>query len=181
MIGELSERPAEPWATLIADARAGDEAAFTRIVARHHADLVRIAYVVSGDLDLAAEAAQSAWVVAWRRLGDLRDPMRLRPWLMSIAANQARQLGRSQRRRAVREVAILDPTSPSVDSAVADRIDLGNALARLEPRDREIVALRYVAGMDAQEIGQAVGMPSGTVRSRLFRARERLRQELGDD
>jgi len=63
-----------------------DETAFTRIVARYHPDLLRIALVVCGDVDVAAEAAQAAWVVAWRRLRELRDPANLRPWLMSIAA-----------------------------------------------------------------------------------------------
>ena len=172
---------ADAGSALIAEARAGDEAAFTRIVARYHPDLLRIAHVVCGDADIAADAAQAAWSIAWRRLGDLRDPARIRPWLMSIAANQARQAARSRRRRQVREVTVQDPSVAAADSSVAARIDLANALATLDPRDRELLALRYLAGLDSQEIGQAVGMPAGTVRSRLARARERLRVELGDD
>ena len=180
MIAESGQRQAEPGLALIADARAGDEAAFTQIVARYHPDLLRIAQVVSGDVDVAAEAAQSAWIVAWRRLGDLRDPVNLRPWLMSIAANEARQLIRSRVRRTVREIAVLDPSAPPADATVAERIDLANALATIEPRDRELLGLRYLAGLDSAEIGRAVGLSPTAVRSRLARARDRLRKDLGD-
>ncbi|SRR5690349_10305500 len=178
MVAGPRELQAEPGSALLDNARAGDEAAFTRIVARYHPDLLRIGFVVSGDVDIAAEAAQSAWVVAWRRLGDLRDGTNLRPWLMSIAANEARQATRSQRRRSLREIAVLEPSTPPEDALTADRIDLANALTTLEPRDRELLGLRYLAGMDSTEIGRVVGMSATAVRSRLARARERLRKEL---
>lgn len=178
VIAGSSQMQAEPGAALVADARAGDEAAFTRIVARYHPDLLRIALVVCGDIDVAAEAAQSAWIVAWKRLGDLREPENLRPWLMSIAANEARQLLRSRGRRTLREITVIDPTTPPADAALAERVDLANALAKIEPRDRELLGLRYLAGLHSAEIGLAVGMSATAVRSRLARARERLRQEL---
>jgi RNA polymerase sigma-70 factor, ECF subfamily len=160
---------------------AGDEAAFTRIVASHHADLLRIARVVCGDIDLAAEASQAAWAVAWRRLPELRDPSRLRPWLMTIAANEARQLLRSRGRRRLREIARVDPTAPAADAGVAARIDLANALATLDSRDRTLLGLRYLAGLDSPEIARQVGMSATAVRSRMSRALERLRKELGDE
>jgi RNA polymerase sigma factor (sigma-70 family) len=102
---------------------------------------------------------------------------------MSIAANEARQPTRSKRRRSLREIAVLDPSTPPADAMAADRMDLANALATVEPRDRELLALRYLAGMDSAEIGRVVGMSATAVRSRLARARarERLRKELGDD
>src|SRR5512140_1123223 len=181
MVAGSRELEAEPGSALLNEARAGDEAAFTRIVARYHPDLLRIGFVVCGDVDVAEEAAQSAWVVAWRRLGDLRDSASLRPWLMSIAANEARQLTRSRRRRSVREIAVLDPSTPPADATAADRIDLANALAMLEPRDRELLGLRYLAGLDSGEIGRVAGMSPTAVRSRLARARERLRKELSGD
>lgn len=181
MVAGSREPQAEPGSALLDDARAGDEAAFTRIVARYHPDLLRIALVVCGDVDLAAEAAQSAWTVAWRRLGDLRDPANLRPWLMSVAANEARQLTRSRNRRMVREIVTLGPATPSADTGAAERIDLANALATIDPRDRELLGLRYLAGLDSTEISRAVGMSATAVRTRLSRARERLRQELGDE
>ena len=105
-------------------ARAGDAEAFTRIVDAHHADLVRVAYAVCGDADLAREAAQTAWIKVWQRLGSLREADKLRPWLVSIASNEARQAVRSRRRRRVREVPALDPEF-ATSRPVATRADRG--------------------------------------------------------
>src|SRR5689334_10546134 len=133
MIGELIADAEGRW-SVIERAIAGDELAFARIVAEHHDDLARIAFFVSGDLDVAEEAEQAAWAVAYRRLKDVRDPSRLRPWLMSIAANEARQLVRSGRRRTVREIgAASSPSGSGVDAA--ELIDLADAVGRLDPRD----------------------------------------------
>ena len=171
---------AEPQSSTVARAIAGDEVAFALIVAEHHDDMARIAYFVSGDLDIAEEAEQSAWAVAYRRLKDLRDPDRLRPWLMSVAANEARQIGRSRRRRTVRELAVVAPTRLG-DPERAALIDLANALGRLDPKDRAIVGLRYIGGFESGEIGRALGMSASGVRVRLHRLLERLRKDLGDD
>jgi RNA polymerase sigma-70 factor (ECF subfamily) len=171
---------AEAQRSIVEQAMAGDEVAFARIVAAHHDDMARIAYVVCGNLDIAEEAEQSAWGVAFRRLKDLRDPERLRPWLMSIAANEARQIARSRRRRTVRELAVADPTRPpAIDDAAM--IDLANALGRLDPKDRAIVGLRFIGGFESAEIGRAMGMTASGVRVRLHRLLERLRKDLGDD
>jgi RNA polymerase sigma factor (sigma-70 family) len=179
MIGDVIAE-AEPQWSLIERAVAGDEAAFTWIVAEHHQDMARIAYCVCGDLEIAEEAEQSAWAIAYRRLKDLRDPDRLRPWLMSIAANEARQMVRSRSRRAVRELVVDDPGRRRETDAAA-MIDLANALGRLEPKDRAIVGLRFVGGFDSAEIGRAMGMTATGVRVRLHRVLARLRKELDDE
>src|SRR5450432_194264 len=163
-------------------AAAGDETAFARIIQAHHDDMTRVCFVICGDLDIADEAVQAAWPIIWRKLGSLRDPDRLRPWLVSIAANEARQLIRRRRRRTVVELALADAARPGGDPAgrVGD-LDLTNALARLDPDDRALLALRYVAGFDSTELGRAMGRsPSGT-RARLARLLDRLRTELSDD
>ena len=86
--------------------------------------MTRVAYVVAGgDQELADDAVQAAWCVAWRKLGSLHDPARLKPWLVSVAANEARQLGRRQRRRAIVEIDVT-----TVDPAAADPADLAGAL-----------------------------------------------------
>ncbi len=170
----------EAAGTIIQRAIAGDEVAFARIVAAHHEDMSRISYLVSGSLDLAEDAVQAAWAVAFRRLGTLRDPARLRPWLMSVAANEARQMIRSSRRRTVRELIVGGPTSsPGPDRAAL--IDLGNALAHLDPKDRILIGLRYVAGLESEAIGREVGMSASGVRVRLHRLRARLREDLADE
>jgi len=179
MIGGLIA-DAEPQSSIVERALAGDEIAFGRIVAAYHDDLARIAFLVSGDLDIAEDAEQAAWAVAYRRLRDLRDPTSLRAWLMSIAANEARQIVRSRRRRTVREIAIADPGG-AVDVDQAALIDLAAALARLDERDRTIVGLRYLGGFEPAEIARAMGMSATNVRVRLHRLLERLRKDLHDD
>src|SRR5262245_28623489 len=90
--------------SLVAEAVTGDEVAFARIVAAYHDDMVRVAFVVCRDAELAQEAVHAAWSIAWRKLSAIRDRSRLRPWLLAIAANEARGLGRRRGRRAIREV-----------------------------------------------------------------------------
>ena len=165
---------------VIEQAAAGDEMAFARIVAAHHEDMARMVYLVSGDLDIAADAEQAAWAIAWRRLGTLRDPARLRPWLMSVAANEARQIMRSQRRRTVRELSVDGPAS-SPDPDRSALIDLANALDDLDYRDRTLIGLRYIAELDSEAIGRELSLSASGVRVRLQRLLGRLRKELGDD
>lgn len=192
--------------SMVASAATGDEVAFARIVAAYHDDMARVSFVVCGDVQLAQEAVQSAWPKVWGKLGTVRDPARLRPWLVSVAANEAKQLARSRNRRWMREVAIdgdgstAAPGSMStsavaahaVPSAAVSRsssdpgdhageLDLANALADLKPDDRILIALRYAAGLTSDEIGRAIGMTGGGVRARLARLLKRLREELHDD
>jgi RNA polymerase sigma-70 factor (ECF subfamily) len=166
----------------VALAAVGDEGAFATIVQAYHDDMVRVCFVICGDVDVADEAVQAAWSIVWRKLGSLRDPSRLRPWLISVAANEARLLIRRRRRRTVVELALADAATPAADPALRDAdIDLTNALARLDPDDRALLALRYVAGLDSTELARATGRsPSGT-RARLARLLARLRTELRDD
>jgi hypothetical protein len=82
---EVDLRPA-PREDLLGRAQRGEAEAFTALVDEHHAELVRIAYVVCGDVELARDAAQTAWIKAWRQLPSLREPETLRPWLIAIAA-----------------------------------------------------------------------------------------------
>jgi RNA polymerase sigma-70 factor (ECF subfamily) len=178
LIGQIED----PLAGAVALAVAGDEAAFARIINAHHGDMTRVCFLICSDLDLADEAVQGAWLIVWHKLKGLHDPARLRPWLVSVAANEARQLVRRRRRTPVVEIDVLDSVAGGHDPAVriAD-LDLANAMARLDPDDRALLALRYVAGFDSTELARATGRsPSGT-RARLARLLGRLRKDLGDD
>lgn len=174
-----SERPTRP-ASLVSAAVAGDHDAFAQIMATHDGDMTRVCMVICGDVNSARHAVQSAWPIAWQRLGSLRDPERLRPWLMSVAANEARQWLRSERRRARREI-LADPLPPADPADRGERLDLVAAVARLPVEDRRIVALRYIAGLTSAEIAQQLGGSAASVRGRLARILGRLRKELGDD
>ncbi|HEX5826197.1 MAG TPA: sigma-70 family RNA polymerase sigma factor [Candidatus Limnocylindrales bacterium] len=173
-----------PMGDLSADATvrlavAGDEAAFARLIDRHHASMARVAYAITGDPDLARDAAQGAWLIAWRRLRSLRDHGQVRAWLVAIAANEARQALRRRRSRPVVDISAALDAAPGSDPA--DRIanvDLARALSRLSPDDRTLLALRFAAGLDSTEIAAQLGMSASGVRSRLSRLIERLRTEL---
>ncbi len=175
----------ETSAGLMRLAADGDEVAFAGLVDAHHADMSSVCFVVTGgDAELTEEAVQSAWPIAWRKLHTIRDPERLRPWLISIAVNEARQLSRRRRRGRVLEISVAqDPaaTTPADPGANVGDIDLRTALAGMSPEDRALIALRYVAGFDSTELSRALHMtPSGT-RARLARLLGRLRSELGDE
>ena len=157
--------------TTVRLAAAGDTVAFAQIVAAYHADMVRVAYVVAGgDQDLADDAVQAAWSVAWRKLGSLRDPERLKPWLISVAANEARQQCRRRRRAAVVEIDLAAGVPAGLDPAErSDELDLELALRHLTADERALLALRYEAGLNSTEIGALVGRPAATIRWRLAR------------
>jgi RNA polymerase sigma-70 factor (ECF subfamily) len=174
-------------AELVRAAALGDEAAFTELVARHHRDLLRIAYVICRDAALAEDAAQAAWAIAWRRIGDVKDPNLVRGWLVAVVANEARRLMRS-RHPHVHEISVADIELEGVpdlrSDPLADRIakaDLRRVLASLDPTDRALIALRYIAELSSDEIGQALGMSPSGARGRLSRLLLRLRGDLRDD
>jgi RNA polymerase sigma factor (sigma-70 family) len=168
--------------TTVRSAARGDEAAFARLVARHHASMVRVAWVIADDPDVALDAVQAAWLKAWRELHRLREPERVGTWLVAIAANEARAAMRRQRRRNVTEI----PIDPDRDDASGGRdpaesivgVDLDRALRQLSPDERRLLALRYVAGCDSGDIGRMTGTSASGVRSRLSRLLERLRKDL---
>lgn len=180
----MTSSAVEEASVLIASAAAGDEMAFASIVRLHHEDMRRVCVVVAGDLGIADDAVAAAWSIAWRKLGGLRDPARLRPWLVSVAVNEARQLLRARKRRSLLEVPVIqvdEPRGGPDPGSTINSIDLRNALARLDPDDRALIAMRYLAGFDATELAIATGRsPSGT-RARLARLLQRLEKDLGDD
>jgi RNA polymerase sigma-70 factor, ECF subfamily len=171
---------------LVRAAAMGDEAAFTELVARHHRDLLRVAYVICRDAALAEDSAQAAWAIAWRRLGDVKDPDQVRGWLVAVAANEARRIVRSRRPHIV-EISVADIELEGVPDLRSDPLaegiasaDLRRVLATLDPTDRALIALRYVAELSSDEIGLALGMSPSGARGRLSRLLLRLRGELRD-
>jgi RNA polymerase sigma-70 factor (ECF subfamily) len=166
---------------VIASAAAGDDIAFARIVAAHHAELVRIGHMVARDRTIAEEAAQTTWSIAWRKLGTVRQADRLRPWLITVAVNEARKLLKKRSLRTRIEFIGEPPErSGGIDPATGiPYLDLQAALERLEPDDRALLALRYVAGFDASELAAAIGLSASGTRTRLERLLKRLREDLG--
>jgi RNA polymerase sigma-70 factor (ECF subfamily) len=155
----------------------GDADAFARIVSEHHEDVLRVCFLVCGSRDTAEDAAQSTWAPAWLRLKTLRDPTRLRAWVLAIAANEARQQVRRERLRLLLPIR----SSVALPDVKPTDLDLDAALRLLSSDDRRLLALRHVGGLSSTEIGALLHRSPAAIRMRLSRLHERLRKELGDD
>jgi RNA polymerase sigma-70 factor (ECF subfamily) len=166
----------------ITSAAAGDEVAFGRIVATHHDDMVRVCAYVARSEAIAEDAVQMAWLIAWRKLGSVREPERLRPWLVRVAVNESKKMLNKQRRMSEVEVHTDAPDRPGgIDPATGiESIDLRAALDRLKPDDRALLAMRYIAGFDATELSAAPGISPAGTRTRQKRLLDQLRRDLND-
>lgn len=167
-------------ATLLAAVREHDQAAFTKLVAAFDGELLRLAYVITGSRPAAEDAAQAAWERLWHKPPQLREPSKLRSWLLTVCANEARQAGRRQRRGAWLEAKAVSGAAPAANLA-ADLADLQVALAGLSMAERELLALRFAVGLPSAEIAQHLSLSPEGARSRLHRVLQRLRQELSHD
>jgi RNA polymerase sigma-70 factor, ECF subfamily len=154
----------------------------------HITTMVRVAAAFVGVAD-AEDAAQEALIRAWQGWPSLRDRAALRAWLLRITVNvcQNWQRGHFGTRRRLLEsldaagneglLATLDSDPGASDHTAA--LDLRQAIDRLDAEYRVVIVLRYYVGMDAGEVGDALGLPSGTIRTRLRRGLVRLRDQLG--
>jgi len=156
-----------------------DRDALTDLVIAYDADIVRFCYLISTDAELARDATQGAWFKLWSDPPRLRDDSRLRSWLLSVAANETRQQMRRRRIGRVREIQAMTRL-PTADQAAEDRLDLRELLARLEPAERELLALRYGLEMSSADIGTHLGVSAEGARTRLHRLLARIRREMGD-
>ncbi len=165
---------------LVARARKGDLDAFGDLVARHQAGLVRyLTHLVSNSSD-AEDVAQEALLRAYRALKDFRGQSAFKTWLYQIATNAARtQLDKRRTRREdqTHDVAEMDIASgDQLERRIVAHDQLRRALAELPDDWREAVILRDIEGLEYREIAEALAIPIGTVESRIFRGRQRLKQ-----
>ncbi len=175
---------------LIERAREGDGSAYATLVRDHEETAFRIAYVICGNAADAEEAAQDAFVKAFRALGRFRSGEPLRPWLLVIVANEARNRRRSAGRRTALVLRAAGEGRPSGEAAPSPeaallagerRATLLAGLGRLSERDRVVIACRYLLELSEAETAATLGVRPGTVKSRLSRALDRLREEVGED
>jgi RNA polymerase sigma factor (sigma-70 family) len=171
----------------VSRARRGDDAAFGALVDAFAEVAFRTAYLVTGDAAEAEDAAQEAFVKAYRGLDRFQEGSPFRPWLLRIVANTARNRRRStgrQLRLRLRAQAEL-PITRSAPSPEADvlrderRRTLLAADNSLPADDRLVIGARYFLDLSEAEIAVLAGVAPGTVKSRLFRARRRLAGEIG--
>jgi RNA polymerase sigma-70 factor (ECF subfamily) len=185
------QRVASADDALVLRARTGDAAAFEQLVDSRIDRCYRLAWsILSNDAD-AADATQNALVLAWRDLPRLRDPRVFDSWLNRIVANAA--LMARRRRVRLREVSIQPADAgddgrapePRPDLRARTHIDevvdndaIGRAFDRLRPQDRMILALHHVEERPLAEIARSLGIPVGTVKSRLHAARGALEKAM---
>jgi RNA polymerase sigma-70 factor (ECF subfamily) len=167
---------------LVERAQAGDHDAYTELARASIGRLYAIARLILRDGERAKDATQEALVAAWRELPSLREPERFEPWLRRLLVRACyREARRGQRRRVIEsQVAALDAfDDPTLD--VADRDELARGFERLTPEQRTLIVLHYYVGLPIAETADVLGIPAGTVKSRLHRATRRLRAALDAD
>ena len=171
---------------LIARAVRGDSAAYEEIVKRYQQVAFRTAYVVTGSAPDAEDAAQEAFVKAYRALDRFRPDAPFRPWLLRIVANEARNRVRSSGRRQHLDLRLAEGFRPgdaaqspeAVAVAADERRRLLALVNALSDEDRRVIACRYFLELSSEETAAALGVPEGTVKSRLSRALARLRTQV---
>ena len=174
---------------MLADrARDGEVAAYEELVRRYQELAFRVAWLIVRDRGEAQDAVQEAFVKAYHAMPRFRPGAPFRPWICRIVANEARNRGRSGRRREslVLRVAAADPggAAPSPEAAALSRTEaesLSHALGSLRDEDRLVVAYRYLFELSEAETAEALGVPPGTVKSRLSRALTKLRTRLVEE
>ena len=184
----MEGRPLEDT-ELVERAKRGDMDAYEVLVRRHQTSAFRTAYFVAGSTGDAEDAAQEAFVKAFRALDRFKPGSAFRPWLLAIVANEARDRLRSSSRRerlALRlgEGRLEGDAAPSPEQAALARVDkeaLLEALSHLSENDRLVIAYRYFLELSEKDMAVALGVRPGTVKSRLARALGRLRTHLPEE
>jgi RNA polymerase sigma-70 factor (ECF subfamily) len=166
-------------AELIPRAQAGDDAAWDALVRQHQQAAFRLAYLFLGDAIEAEDVGQEAFVRAYRSLDRFDAARPFRPWLLSIVANLARNRRRSLMRwvAAWGRAAQIAPlhAAPAHQTETWRAEALWQAVRRLSQQDQEVIYLRYYLELSENETAATLGVPAGTVKSRLHRALTRLR------
>lgn len=178
-------------AEIIARAIHGDQEAFRQLWEAHHAVAMAAALRLCHHRALAEEITQGAFLLAWRGLPRFHEGYPFRPWLLRILYRHALNVMEKQRHylQPIKlsdfvEAELLQGASleqSDMQEQMAQREEIRQALARLNAEQRRVIALRYGADLTESEIAQILGWPIGTVKSRLNRARERLRALLAED
>lgn len=162
-------------AELIRHARSGDGSAFAQLLRPEYSAAFRIAYGLLHDVNEAEDAVQEAAFTAWKKLGNVREGSRLRPWFLAIVANQCRTVTKA------RWWSLLlsersEAKAPAVDLAAG--VDLRRALNRLGYDERLVLVLRYYLDMPYDEIAGVLGISAKAARTRVERALHRMRPIL---
>jgi RNA polymerase sigma-70 factor (ECF subfamily) len=167
-------------ATAIQRCKAGEQGAYRHLVESYQKEALGHAVAILGNRDDALDAVQDAFVDAYRRLDTFDATRRFYPWFYVILRNRCFKLSASRRRR---------QTEPLDDAVIIEQrdddgtrvIELERGLMQLGMEDREILTLKYLDGLSYAELAERLQIPTGTVMSRLYKARQRLREALQNE
>jgi RNA polymerase sigma-70 factor, ECF subfamily len=183
-------------AGFVAQCRQGDTEAFTQLVRRHQKKMLNIAFRMIGDYDEACDVVQESFLSAFRAIGKFRGEARFSTWLCGIVLNHSRSHIQQRGARTRHEGVSLDDPFRfengnlyrrhfSEAETVVERIEkqeleakIQESISSLDGEQREVLVLRDIQGFSYEEIGETLKLPQGTVRSRLFRARNTLKDNL---
>ena len=169
---------------IIARARRGDADAFEQLVIAYRDQVFRLALRMCGNEADADEAAQEAFLSAWKALPNFRGDSRFSTWLYQLTSHAAIDLMRREKRQIaaedITEVSAPDPAPGPQQQAERRETQeaVRDAILQLTPEYRQIVVLRFLEDLSYEEIGAALKLPSGTVKSRLNRAKSQLKDIL---
>ena len=177
---------------LVQRAKDGDHAAFSQLVSAYEGKIYNLALRYLGNPDDAMDASQEVFLRMFRFLSGFQEDSSFSTWLYRIGVNVCKDLLSRRVRRAEQSLEIPDEEEESRAADIPDgrydperilegaelRRTLAEAIAQLPEQQREVIVLRDIQGLSYDEIGQALCLEAGTVKSRLFRARENLRKKL---
>jgi RNA polymerase sigma-70 factor (ECF subfamily) len=174
----------------------GDLAAFECLVERHQRMMINVAFRMTGVYEDACDIVQDAFLAAWRKIGDYRGEAKFSTWLTAIVINLSRNRLQQMQQRERREAYSLNaplpgsdgdsvPDPPSGARSVLEQLEeaelrrsLQHCIDALTPEFREVLVLRDMQEMSYEEVGGALNLREGTVKSRLFRARDAVKECL---
>ena len=186
----------DPDAALVASSQQGDLAAFEALVSRYQKRMLNLSFRLTGSYDDACEVVQDAFVSAYKNLKGFRQEAKFSTWLTAITVNLSKNRLKRMKVHQARVPFSLDapirtddgdvmPDPPSKEPSVLDRmeqVDVKNkvqdCIRALDPDFREVIVLRDMQDLSYEEVGAALKLAAGTVKSRLFRAQESVKECL---
>lgn len=172
---------------LLQKAKEGDDAAFHELVDRYASSMFRLAFALVGNGADAEDVVQETFVGAFQRMASFRGKSSVKTWLLRILSKQAARCHRRRsRNRAVPAGELLNGSQVlrdrigggQADETTDVRLDMTEIIGKLSMKHGQVLVLRELEGMSYSEIAEALGVPRGTVESRLFRARQELKKQL---
>lgn len=159
--------------------KAGQTEAFGQLVRQYQSQAIGHALALLGNLPDALDAVQDSFVAAYQALGRFDASRRFYPWFYTILRNRCYRVLTSRERHSATDIDDVQLLAPPADEALGDEsAAVEHVLKELAPEDRELLVLKHLDGLTYDELAQRLGVPAGTVMSRLYHARRRFREKF---